>query len=155
MKKTLLFAMLNIGGLFLSQQSFANAPFSIDLEYRTKYSSNVIIKSRSDNLIIRDMNINRGNCSMDVKGVYGGASGKTLQEALYKLADRDEIKKRAKRLGFPESFNIEADYQMAQQQAKSPRLGFGKQFKIEVNCKTQDILEINVDTDQGNWTFGQ
>lgn len=150
MKKHLISATA-IAGLFFSTSSFANAPFVLDIQAYTNYSSRIIIKSKEDNLIIQDMNVNRGNCSVEVHGVYGGGSANSLKQALVKLADKSEIEKRAKKMGFP--YN-ETDYQMAQIQGQPPKLGFGKQFKVGTNCKYQDILEINVDTNQGSWKFG-
>lgn len=148
-KKTI----LTIATLMMSSYSFANTPFELETQSVSNgYETNIIVKSKADSLIIYDMIVNRGNCNMEIPAVYGVVSERSLKDALTKLTDRDGLVERAKRLGMT-PYLSENDYIQAQRMSAPPQIGFGKRYTLRAGCKAEDILEVNIETNEGSWSF--
>lgn len=97
---------------------YVGTPKSLRLAYKR---TNLTFTSKSDNLIIRGVTVNRGNCEVYV---YSG---------LYDLSLK---------AGGTKKFEIYSD----KRDGYNIIVPFGKKYTIGTSCNPKDIIEITIDT---------
>lgn len=143
--------------LFASQLSMAEeVPFTLQTQQKGSYSTKIIIQSKTDGLLINDIQVNRGQCSIEVTAAPVEGRGKSYMDAINDLKVNYHEKARKALGAFYDEKIANQDLERAVNIFEGRReLKFSQAFTPIATCSPNEILEISIDTNQGSWKFGQ
>ncbi|WP_334234527.1 hypothetical protein [Mannheimia indoligenes] len=142
--------------LFSSVFSMAEqAPFTVQTQ-RYYSSTKVIIQSKTDNLLVEDVSVNRGQCRIEVSAPPVVRTGESYMDAINNLKAGYHGFAQKSLGAFYDEKVAEKDLERATNLFLERReLKFSQVFTPVANCRPEEILEISVITNKGSWTFGQ